>query len=164
MGGSVTTPTESTRLLGASQPAGPQPFSAIAQPQQALQGRGSQQQQHQGHRHHEPHVVEVDPVERLVKHTLMAAAAFLLLGFLGVLALVLKALGFDRLPWLARLPPALHSYWAVFAPFWIADLVGLAFVVYLFYGVCTLRTATRDEKRTVTRYARAYVCRWLDRT
>lgn len=152
MGVSVTAPTESTRLLGASQPAAPQPFSAIAQPQHAIHGRGSHQY-HQGHRHDEQHV-ETDAVERLVKHTLAVVAAFLLLGFLGVLALVLKALGFDRLSWLARLPPALHSYWAVFAPFWLADLLGLAFVVYLFYGVCTLRTATRDEKRTMTRYMR----------
>ncbi len=131
-------PGESTRLL---------PFNAMQQQQE--------QQQHNPAAHHrrqqEEEEAKVDPVERMVKHAVTVAAAFLLLDFLGVLALVLKGLGFDRLPGLARLPPALHSYWAVFAPFWLADLVVLLLAAEVFYGICTLRATTRDEKRNMAR-------------
>jgi hypothetical protein len=164
-------PSESTRLLSSGgaggsstqqeqmlrQVGGRLPFTAIAQPPQTQTQTQTRHSHAHPHHHHRPQEVEVDPVERMVKHALAATAAFLLLSFLGVLALVLKGLGFDRLPWLARLPPALHSYWAVFAPFWLADLVGLALVAEVFYGVCTLRATTRDEKRNIARCVRACV-------
>lgn len=105
------------------------------------------------HRHAQMHEAAeaIDPVERLVKHALTGTAVTLFLVFLGVLFLVLKALGFDRLPVLARLPPALHSYWAVFTPFWLADLVLLALVAEVLHGIFTLRATSRAEKRNMAR-------------
>lgn len=144
-GGGATAPTESTQLL--SSPSAAQSYNnAIAQPHHRLT--------HTVHNHGgQPHEAEaaVDPVEMLVKRALTGTAAILFLVFLGVLALVLKALGFDRLPVLARLPPALHSYWAVFAPFWLADAVLLALVAQVLHGIFTLRATTREEKRHMAR-------------
>lgn len=95
-----------------------------------------------------------DPLKRMIKRALHGFALFLGFTFLGVLLLVLKGLGFDKISGLARLPPAATSYWMVFAPFWVADFVGWVIVAQTLIGTCSLRTRdVRDDRRHMARLA-----------
>lgn len=88
----------------------------------------------------------------MIKRSLVGFALFLIFTFLGTLLLVLKGLGFDELPFFARLPPYLTGYWIIFTPFWLANLAGLALVIELIIRASSLRPTTRDEKRNMARY------------
>ncbi len=100
------------------------------------------------HHHHYPEAA-TNPLECMIKRALTGYAFFLALTFLGILLVVLKALGFDAMPAIAQLPPAARSYWVVFAPFWAADLVGWVVVAQTLANTCSLRTtgASRDERQ-----------------
>lgn len=123
-------------------------------------GSPQQQQQHAHiqafyqQQYHQDHQLQhgMDPLERMIKRALLGFALFLAFTFLGVLLLVLKGLGFDQMPGLARLPPVATNYWVVFAPFWAADLVGWAVIARTLTGTCSLRTrGVRDERRHMAR-------------
>jgi len=106
-----------------------------------------QQQYHQEQQQQGP-----DPLERMIKRALLGFALFLGFSFLGVLLLVLKGLGFDKMSGLARLPPAATSYWVVFAPFWVANFVGWVVVARTLTGTYSLRTrGVRDDQRHMAR-------------
>ena len=108
------------------------------------------------HHHHHHHgvtsgLIERNPVEQLCKKSLLGFGLFLLFSFLGILFLILRWLGFDELPFFSKLPPVAKTYWAVFGPFWFADLAAIATLLEVLVGTCTLRTTTRDEKRNIAR-------------
>jgi len=142
---------ETTRLVMGGRASGGATFTTTS-PQQQQQHAHIQAFYQQQYHQEQQQQQGTDPLERMIKRALLGFALFLGFTFLGVLLLVLKGLGFDKMSGLARLPPAATSYWAIFAPFWVADFVGWVVVARTLTGTCSLRTrGVRDDRRHMAR-------------
>jgi len=83
---------------------------------------------------------EADAVERALHSSLHGLILIFVLILVGILSLLLRAMD----PQLSVL-----SYWVIFVPFWLADLVGFGLQGYLLVLTSTIRFYTPEQKRNI---------------